>query len=123
MNFDKTKIVVFSKQKLNKGTMHFYYGPNSIEIVETYKYLGILFHYSGKFSQAMSNLADKARKTYFALKSKIPYSDNLSIKSWLKPYNSMIVPIITYGSEVWIYLILSQTLTPLTRFSLKKRKI
>jgi hypothetical protein len=103
--------------------MYFYYGPNSIEIVETYKYLGILFHYSGKFSQAMSNLADKARKAYFALKSKIPYSDNLSVKSWLKLYNSMIVPIITYGSEVWIYLILSQTLTPLTRFSLKKHKI
>jgi hypothetical protein len=50
----------------------------------------------------MSNLADKARKAYFALKSKIPYSDNLSFKSWLKPYNSMIVPIIIYGSEVWI---------------------
>jgi hypothetical protein len=50
----------------------------------------------------MSNLADKARKAYFALKSKIPNSDNLSIKSWLKPYNSMIVPIIIYGSEVWI---------------------
>ena len=41
VNFEKTKIVVFSKQKLNKGTMYFYYGPNSIEIVETYKYLGI----------------------------------------------------------------------------------
>jgi hypothetical protein len=69
VNFDKTKIVVFSKQKLNKGIMYFYYGPNSIEIVETYKYLlGILFCYSGKFSQAMSNLADKARKAYFALK-------------------------------------------------------
>ena len=44
MNFDKTKIVVFSKQKLNKGTMNFYYGSNSIEVVDTYKYLGILFH-------------------------------------------------------------------------------
>ena len=82
----KIKIVVFSKQKLNKGTMYFYYGPNSIEIVETYKYLGILFHYSEKFSQAMSNLADKARKAYFVLKSKIPYCDNLSVKSWLKLY-------------------------------------
>ena len=56
-------------------------------------------HYSGKFSQAMSNLADKARKGYFALKSKNPYSDNLSVKSWLKLYNSKII---TYGSEVWI---------------------
>ena len=66
--------------------MYFYYGPNSIEIVETYKYLGILFHYSEKFSQAMSKLADKARKAYFVLKSKIPYCDNLSVKSWLKLY-------------------------------------
>jgi hypothetical protein len=63
VNFDKSKIVVFSKQKLNKGTMYFYNGPNSIEIVETYRYLGILFHYSEKFSQAMSNLADKARSS------------------------------------------------------------
>ena len=26
----------------------------------------------------------------------------MSVKSWLKLYNSIIVPIITYGSEVWI---------------------
>ena len=67
VNFDKTKIVVFSKQTLNKGTMYFYYGPNSIEIVETYKYLGIVFHYSGKFSQVMTNLADKNKKVSIAI--------------------------------------------------------
>jgi hypothetical protein len=70
------------KAKTKQRNYVFLLWTEPIEIVETYiKYLGILFHYSGKFSQAMSNLADKARKTYFALKSKIPYSDNLSIKS------------------------------------------
>ena len=47
--------------------MYFYYGPNSIEIVETYKYLGIVFHYSGKFSQVMTNLADKNKKVSIAI--------------------------------------------------------
>jgi len=47
-------------------------------------------------------LADKARNAYFALKSKLFYSENLSVKSWLKLYNSIVVPIMTYGSEIWI---------------------
>jgi hypothetical protein len=34
VNFDKTKIVVFSKQKLNKGTMYFYYGPNQLKLLK-----------------------------------------------------------------------------------------
>jgi hypothetical protein len=34
VNFDKTKIVVFLKQKLNKGTMYFYYGPNQLKLLK-----------------------------------------------------------------------------------------
>ena len=50
----------------------------------------------------MSSLLDKAKTAYFALKSKLPYSENLSVKTWLQLFNSMITPILTYGSEVWI---------------------
>jgi len=102
VNLNKSKIMIFSKRKTEKHSFYFYYGPNTVEIVDSYKYLGIIFHFSGKFKESISNLADKARKAYFALKSKLPYNYNLSAKSWLKLYNSMIVPIITYGSEVWI---------------------
>ena len=83
--------------------MHYFdYGPNSVEIVDSYTYLGIIFHFSGKFKASVSNLADKARKAFFALKAKLPCNNNLSAKSWLKLYNSMVVPILTYGSKVWI---------------------
>jgi hypothetical protein len=47
-------------------------------------------------------LAQKARKTFFGLKANIPSSDRLSVHKWLKLYNSMITPILTYGSEIWI---------------------
>ena len=32
----------------------------------------------------------------------IPSSDSLSVQKWIKLYNSMITPILTYGSEIWI---------------------
>ena len=83
-------------------SLYFYYGPNQVEIVEDYKYLGIIFHYNGSFKESVSNLSDKARKAYFALKSKLPCNSNLSVRTWIKLYTSMIIPIITYGSEVWI---------------------
>lgn len=102
MNLKKTKIIIFSKNKVNKENFYFYYSSNAIEIVDCYKYLGVDFHSSGKFIQAVSSLSDKAKKAYFALKSKLPYSENLSVKTWLQLFNSMITPILTYGSEVWI---------------------
>ena len=48
------------------------------------------------------NLSDKARKAFFGLKSKIPNSENLSVKNWIKLYDAVISPIMTYGSEIWI---------------------
>ena len=53
---------------------------------------------------ASENLADRARKAYYSLKSKIPESDKFSVRTRtrLKLYKSMILPILTYGSEVWL---------------------
>ena len=72
VNLTKTKVIIFSKKAIEKDLHYFYYGPNSVEIVDSYKYLGIIFHFSGKFKASVSNLADKARKAFFALKAKLP---------------------------------------------------
>jgi hypothetical protein len=34
--------------------------------------------------------------------SKIQFGNNLSVKNWLNLYDSIISPIMTYGSEIWI---------------------
>ena len=73
-----------------------------IELVIEYKYLGILFKNTGILKCASENLTDRACKAYYSLKSKIPESDKFSVKIWLKLYKSMILPILTYGSEVWL---------------------
>jgi hypothetical protein len=42
-----------------------------IELVTEYKYFGILFKNTGILKCASENLADRARKAYYSLKSKI----------------------------------------------------
>ena len=37
VNFKKTQIIIFSKMKLDKKNVYFYYGPNKIDIVDCYK--------------------------------------------------------------------------------------
>ena len=47
-------------------------------------------------------MSEKARKAYFSLKSKIPYSNFISVEKWIKLFDSLIIPIMTYGLEIWI---------------------
>jgi hypothetical protein len=73
-----------------------------LEKVNEYKYLGLIFNSNGKLNNASQNLAQQGRKAYFGLRSKIQFGNNLSVKNWLNLYDSIISPIMTYGSEIWI---------------------
>lgn len=61
-----------------------------------------MFTSNGMLKFASEQLSERAKKAYYALKSSIPGNNNLSVQVLLKLYHSMIVPIITYGSEIWI---------------------
>ena len=105
INTKKTKIMIFSKnQRIHTANQDFDFsiGLNKLEVVKEYKYLGLIFTSNGKLNLASENLAQKARKAYFGLRSKIPFSDNLSVQNWIKLFDSVITPVITYGSEIWI---------------------
>ena len=80
----------------------FYFGPLPLDFTNEYKYLGIIFDNKGKIRIAAEHLGDKARKAYFALQSKLPYSNFISVEKWMKLYDSLISLILTCGSEVWI---------------------
>ncbi|CAG2223224.1 unnamed protein product [Mytilus edulis] len=100
----KTQTMILSNSK-NRSLLdkhYFYFGPQPLESATEYKYLGIVFNNRGKLNIAAENLADKARKAYFALKSKLPYSNCIAVEKWVRLFNSLISPIMTYGSEIWI---------------------
>ena len=67
INVDKTKIFIFSRGKLrNKPTFHF--GANTLDIVDEYNYLGLVFNYNAKFKITKSHLYQKGCRAMFALR-------------------------------------------------------
>jgi predicted DNA-binding ArsR family transcriptional regulator len=102
VNLNKTKIMIFSKGHKSFKKFHFFYNNLEIEIVEKYKYLGIIIYFNGNFKHAAEHLYNQSLKALFSLHSKIFGFNNIDHRLKLKLFDMFIRPICTYGSEIWI---------------------
>ena len=73
---------------------------NHLEVVDDFDYLGVRYNFNGKFAKNKKRLIDQARKALFSLMKK-SRKLSLPIDTQLHLFESMIVPILLYGSEVW----------------------
>ena len=94
VNPKKTKVVIFQK-KCRKSTL-----DCKIDIVNNYTYLGINFSTNGNFRDCKTNLKDKTRRSIFATRRYLDFS-KLSLGVTNKLFDSLFLPILLYGSEVW----------------------
>ncbi len=100
VNTKKTKIVVFRpSKKLDDVT--FTFGKHNIEVVEEIVYLGISWSYSGDFKVAIKKLKIKAMRAYFKVISSLKSQSILTFKLQSKLFDSIVKPIMLYGSQVW----------------------
>lgn len=101
INISKTKVLIFNGNARDyKYT--FKIGKYVLENVKEFKYLGVTFSKLNNFKTTKAQLKQQATKAmYFVLaKSK---DNNLSIECKLKMFESMVLPILLYGCEVWGY--------------------
>ena len=98
INIKKTKIMIFNSKK---HLQVFKIGNSILEQTERTCYLGFMLTPSGKFKSTVKYLYDKACKAFFLLKLKYKLLPYLSVKTKIKLFDTMIVPILLYGSEVW----------------------
>lgn len=99
INVNKTKVCIFEKRK-QRHNHEWIIDNERLEIVDDFCYLGMRFHYTGNMSYAVKALSDQALKAYNSLLS-VFTRVKLDIKTKLSLFDSMVVPIILYGSEVW----------------------
>ena len=99
VNVLKTKVIIFSRGKL-RNKPSFFYQNIPVEVIDDFSYLGVLFNYNGKFAKAKTRLCNQARKAMFALLVKIRKM-SLPLDIQIHLFDSMICPILLYGSEVW----------------------
>ena len=101
VNATKTKVLIFRKGDTLQRNLVFMYEDQPIEIVRSFKYLGIVFTTGGSFSEAQTTLAGQAQKAIFKLNKYLYKFTFVSPKHKLELFDKLISPILNYSCEVW----------------------
>ena len=99
----------------SKTIQSFHYGSGNIEVVNKYKYLGIILSNKGSLKLAVEDLLVKAKKAYAAIYQSLNIYNGAKPKLILKAIDMMVFPILTYGCEVWAPFIYKHSLDDLLR--------
>lgn len=98
VNVSKTKIMIFG----GKSDYTWTYDGNPIEVVESYKNLGLNVTPIGKFSNGCaSKLTVSAKKAQHGLFSKCAMANISLPPTMFKLFDALVRPILCYGCEVW----------------------
>lgn len=94
--------MVFGSNKRGVRNLHFELNGAVLDIVDHYKYLGVVFSSTGSFNKAREHLISQARKAMHLLYRRI-YNLNLPIDLQLKLFDNTILSILLFNCEVWGY--------------------
>ena len=98
VNTSKTKVLIFSSGR--QVNFNFTYKNETVDIVDEYKYLGIMFGRSGSFLKAKAHLANQATRAMYSLLKKTK-DLFLPIDLQIQLYEKTVKPILLYGCECW----------------------
>jgi hypothetical protein len=72
----------------------------NLPIEDSYSYLGVIFNYKGSFVKERAKLMDQARKALYCLHRKFR-NISIPIDLQFKLFDTLILSMLTYGSEIW----------------------
>ena len=97
---DKTKCMIFNKTgRLIRRK--FYLGKERVDMTREYKYLGLLVTPSINLNSVLCDLKDRALRAVAALKTRLGHLFRKHILISLHLFDSLIKPILLYGSDFW----------------------
>ena len=100
VNLQKTKVIIFCKRKYKNQPIFKLCGEN-LQIEDSYSYLGVIFNYNGSFVKARAKLMDQTPKLYIVYWKLRNISIPIDLQ--FKLFDILILPILTYGCEIWGY--------------------
>ena len=101
VNLSKTKIMIFKRKNVKVSHTTFMYNGLPVEVVDEYKYLGLVFTSNGLFTRASSVLASQANKALFALFKKASHLGYPDPSVMCHLFNSLVLPVLEYGGVIW----------------------
>ena len=103
INLKKTEIIVFRNGGPLRHYEHWSYNGFNINVTSMYKYMGLLFTPKLSWTAAKTKLASQARKSIYALKNYQKSFGYFLYTDTFKLFDSMVTPILSFGSEIWGY--------------------
>ena len=100
VNLDKTNNVIFRNGGYIAKKEVWYYDGQSISVVISYKYLGLFLTTRMTFSNAVDEMANKARKGVIDVLRTLWKLWDFSATIFLKMFDAQIKPMLLYGSEI-----------------------
>ena len=101
VNLSKSNIVVFRKGGYLAKKEKWLYGNNEMKVVNSYKYLGVIFSTKLSFSLACDDLVARAKKAIICILKVLNRYEISSMQIFVKLFDSKVLPILLYGSEIW----------------------
>ena len=92
--------MVFKRRDTKNECCFVKYKNENIENVTEYKFLGILIKCNGNLSYSTDDLAKKAWKVLFSIKSYMGSLNNIPVQVACNLFDNMVKPILTYNSEI-----------------------
>jgi hypothetical protein len=100
VNSEKSKVMIFSKKKVKKDKFKFTYNGCVLDVVDSFKYLGITFNYNNNFKLCKTTLLNQSSKAMYSLLCKARKL-NLPIDLQLELFDYLVLPVLNYGCEIW----------------------
>lgn len=101
VNMTKSEIVHFRHKNKNRTNFAFKLGEKIVKYTEVYRYLGIHLNEHLDFCEAEKVLAESSGRALSSIINKFKNLGNIGYRTFTKLYESGVVPIMDYGSEVW----------------------
>ena len=101
VNVRKTKIMVFHKGGFNVNEYKFFYENETLEVVKSYKFLGVEFFHSGNHEFTSNQIISKTLSASGIVLSLI---NRMKIDSWpicKKLFDSLISSVLLYAASTW----------------------
>jgi hypothetical protein len=96
-NKEKSNVMIFGKKrKVEK----FYLGESELQIVNEYKYLGLIIDDLFTWKNHLCKILEKARKRTRALCG-MGVREGISAKAMLRGWEVLVRPVLEYGAEIW----------------------
>jgi hypothetical protein len=102
VNVKKSEVVVFNKQYCPaRGDVHIQYNGVDMVIKPSFVYLGIVFDEGNGVKEAVRRSISKGRAAMFALVRRCYELNIHNVYTRCRLFDSLVVPILNYGCEVW----------------------